>query len=240
MNKALVALVVFVVAAVGAGWWFFAYGGTTSPPLTNEQQKIINTKDERLSLGSSEAPVKIIEYVDVLCPYCAKINQPGEAIPRVIEDYVDTGLAHYEVRLVALASPDSGRAGEGAYCAAEQSRFWQFIDKAYSDTWQQYYSQDKDVSDVDIFEESAINNFAQSVPDLDFTDWRYCMQDNNYAAVMEGNSRDMIELEAHGTPSMVVDGKSYVGTPPYSAFRAVIDASLNEKKAQAEADSDGS
>ena len=62
------------------------------------------------------------------------------------------------------------------------------------------------------------------------------MDNNIYAQTMDDNAKEMVRLEAYGTPTMVVDGKSYTGAPPYPAFQAVINASLNEKKAQEKKD----
>lgn len=217
------------------GWWFFTYGAQPAP-LTEEQKAILKTQDERLSKGSPDAPVKIIEYVDVLCPFCAKASQPGDILPRMMEEYVDTKKAHYEVRLVAKVAPDSQRADEGAYCAAEQDQFWPYLDKAYNDTWKQYYSKDKDAADVPFFQMTTIQTFVRSIPEIDFYRWQRCMDNNIYAQTMDDNAKEMVRLEAYGTPTMVVDGKSYTGAPPYPAFQAVINASLNEKKAQEKKD----
>ncbi|MGO3701693.1 MAG: DsbA family protein [Candidatus Saccharimonadales bacterium] len=222
-----------MVMLVVGGWWFFAERDPGEADLSVEERRaVLSVQDERLSKGSPDAPVTIIEYIDVLCPYCAKASQPGDIIPRMMTEYVDTNKARYEVRLVAKTAPDSERAGQGAYCAAEQKQFWPYIDKAYEDTWRQYYSQDRDVTAVDIFKEASIFTFVRSIPEIDHLRWQACMKSNSYSQTMEDNAAEMSRLKAYGTPTMVVDGKSYTGTPPYEAFRAVINASLNEKKAQ--------
>lgn len=69
-----------------------------------------------------------MEFADILCPYCAKANQ--QVIPQIKSNYIDTGKVHYEVRLVAMIAPDSQHAGEGAYCAAKQGKFWNYLDTA--------------------------------------------------------------------------------------------------------------
>lgn len=232
--KAPIVVSIVAIAMVTAGWAFFTFGGTPAPQLlSSEQQAILKVHDERLSKGSPGAPVKIIDYVDVLCPFCAKSNQPGETVPRIMSDYVDTKKAHYEVRLVAKTAQDSERAGKGAYCAAEQNKFWEYLDTAYSDTWKQYYSQNKDVADVTLFQKNTILSFAKTIPGLDTLKWQECLHDNDYTETMNTNANDMTELGAYGTPTMVVDGKSYSGTPPYSSFQAIINASLNQKKQEA-------
>lgn len=120
------------MALIVCGWLFFSYGGSTQEPLSESDQKVLNVQDKRLTKGDSAAPVKIVEYADILCPYCAKANE--EIIPQIQSNYIDKKQVHYEVRLVAMISPDSQRAGEGAYCAAEQDKFWDYLDAAYQDT----------------------------------------------------------------------------------------------------------
>ena len=237
MRKRTLFFVGIAGLAAAVAWWLFFGSTPAQPNLTaNERQEILAVQDTRLSEGSHDAPVKIIEYVDVLCPYCAKASQPGDIIPSMLEEYVETGKAHYEVRLVAKTAPDSQRAGEGAYCAAEQDAFFAYLDKAYDDTWRQYYSRDADVLDVSMFQEGAIFTFVRSIPEINHLQWQDCMKQNAYADVMNKHADELRRLDAYGTPTMVVDDISYTGTPEYSAFQAVINASLNEKRAHEEAE----
>lgn len=211
-----------------SGWAFFTYGGTTQKPLTDAQQKVLNTQDKRLSKGSENAAVKIVEYADILCPYCAKANK--EIIPQIQSNYIDKRQAHYEVRLVAMIAPDSERAAEGAYCAAEQDKFWDYIDTAYKDTWDNYYSQNKTPQDVSLFSQAKISSFASRV-DLDNPQWQHCMDEGKYKGTITQNQNKMSEIKAYGTPHFIINGQNYNGAPPFPSFKAVIDAELNKSKA---------
>lgn len=228
MKKTLVILGSFIVALIVGGWLFFSYGGSTQEPLSEAEQKVLNVQDERLTKGDKTAPVKIVEYADILCPYCAKANE--EVIPQIQSNYIDKKQVHYEVRLVAMISPDSKRAGEGAYCAAEQNKFWDYLDTAYKDTWNNYYSQNKKPQDVDLFTERNINSFAGRVG-LDTLSWQQCMDSGKYEKTITANQDKMSEMKAYGTPHFIINGNQYSGAPPYSSFKAVIDAELNKSKA---------
>lgn len=210
------------------GWLFFSYGGSKQQPLTKSEQKILDVQDKRLTKGDIDSPVKIVEYADILCPYCAKANE--EIIPRIQSSYIDKKQVHYEVRIVAMISPDSQRAGEGAYCAAEQNKFWDYIDTAYKDTWNNYYSQNKTPEDVELFTERNIYSFASRVG-LDAPSWQQCMDSDKYAKTIADNQAKMIEIKAYGTPHFIINGENYNGAPPFSSFKAVIDAELNRSKA---------
>lgn len=193
--------------------------------MPSEQKKILETKDDRLSLGDSDATVRIVEYVDILCPYCAQANH--EIIPKIKSDFIDSGKVHYEVRLVGMISPDSKRAAEGAYCAAEQDKFWNYIDTAYQKTWDDYYSQDKSAVDIHLFSAVNIADFASSVG-VDRLTWQRCMDRSDYGDTVDRNRSEMTSMNAHGTPHFVINGHGYNGSPPYQSFKAVINSELKK------------
>ncbi|MBP7837146.1 thioredoxin domain-containing protein [Candidatus Saccharibacteria bacterium] len=228
MKKMSIILGIVTVALIAGAWLFFTYGGSKQQPLSESEQQVLAVQDKRLTKGDESAPVKIVEYADILCPYCAKANE--EIIPQVQSNYIDKNQAHYEVRLVAMISPDLQRAGEGAYCAAEQNKFWDYLDTAYKDTWDNYYSQNKTPQDVDLFTERNIFSFASRVG-LDTLLWQQCMDSGKYEKTITANQEKMSEIKAYGTPHFIINGNNYNGAPPFSSFKAVIDAELNKSKA---------
>lgn len=219
---------IVIVTLIAGAWLFFTYGGSKQQPLSESEQQVLAVQDKRLTKGDESAPVKIVEYADILCPYCAKANE--EIIPQIQSNYIDKNQAHYEVRLVAMISPDSQRAGEGAYCAAEQNKFWDYLDTAYKDTWDNYYSQNKTPQDVDLFTERNIFSFASRVG-LDTLSWQQCMDSGKYEKTITANQEKMSEIKAYGTPHFIINGNNYNGAPPFSSFKTVIDLELNKSKA---------
>ena len=232
MNKTVLIAISLLMAAVIAGWSFFTYGGETAKP-TKEQQLILETKDERLSMGEPQAPVRIVEYGDILCPYCAKAHQ--QVVPKIQSNYIEKDKVHYEMRLVGMIAEDSKRAAEGAYCAGEQNKFWDYIDAAYRYTWENYYRHDKDPSEVTLFSSANMPKAALELGVFSGTDniqWQNCVEAERYEETINSNRSDMSKLKAYGTPHFVIDGKGYNGAPPFSAFKAVIEAALNENQAK--------
>ena len=227
MRRLIIATGLGLAIAVGGLWLFFAYGGNTS-----QSQKtpagLLKAADEKLSKGNPDAVVKIVEYADVLCPFCSKVN--AEVLPKIQTDYIAQGKVHYEVRLVAMIAPDSQRAGEGAYCAAEQDKFWSYLDSAYERTWKDYYSNNKSPEEVPLFTQSNIGTFARSVS-LDMFNWDHCMESGKYKQVMLQNQAKMKEIGAFGTPHFIIDDTNYSGAPPYATFKGVIDAALRKAEA---------
>lgn len=81
-------------------------------------------------LGNKNAPVTIIEFADFQCPFCERWFNGTEG--QIIKNYVDSGKAKFIFRNYAFLGQDSVTAAEGAYCANEQGKFWQYHDFMYS------------------------------------------------------------------------------------------------------------
>lgn len=80
-------------------------------------------------LGSPSAPVRLIEYADPQCPYCAlyAVN----VLPTLIYDYVRQGKVQLVYRGLEFLGQDSVTALATATAAASQNRLWNVIDLLY-------------------------------------------------------------------------------------------------------------
>jgi protein-disulfide isomerase len=78
-----------------------------------------------IALGSPDAPVTVVEYADLQCPYCAQWAR--EAFPAIVRDYVRTGRVRIEFRGLAFLGPDSETALRAALAAGEQDRLWDVV-----------------------------------------------------------------------------------------------------------------
>ncbi len=82
-----------------------------------------------LELGSPAAPVHLVEYADLQCPYCGEYAT--QALPQLVTEYVRTGKVSMDFRNLSFVGPDSVRAGRVAAGAAAQDKLWNFIDLMY-------------------------------------------------------------------------------------------------------------
>lgn len=76
-----------------------------------------------VALGRADAPVRLVEFADFQCPYCAAFAR--DALPELVQAYVRAGKVRIELRALAFIGPDSIEARELALGAAEQDRLWQ-------------------------------------------------------------------------------------------------------------------
>lgn len=80
-------------------------------------------------LGSPGAPVTMVEFADLQCPFCAEYHK--KVFPELLDRYVRTGRVRLELRLLRFLGPDSDRLARAAAAAAAQNRMWQFAGLAY-------------------------------------------------------------------------------------------------------------
>jgi protein-disulfide isomerase len=82
-------------------------------------------------LGRPDAPVTIIEFTDLQCPYCARFAT--QTFPKIRRSYVDTGKVRYTSRDLPLPMHEFAvPAAVAARCAGEQGRFWEYREALFA------------------------------------------------------------------------------------------------------------
>jgi protein-disulfide isomerase len=80
-------------------------------------------------LGRPSAPVTVVEYLDLQCPFCRDFVV--EAFPTLVQQYVRTGDVRVQLRGLAFLGPDSERGMKAAQAAGLQNRMFHFVDLLY-------------------------------------------------------------------------------------------------------------
>lgn len=76
-------------------------------------------------LGSPQAPVTLVEYADLQCPYCAQWAR--DTFPAIVDEYVRAGRVRLVLRGLTFLGPDSETALRAALAAGEQDRLWDVV-----------------------------------------------------------------------------------------------------------------
>ena len=171
-------------------------------------------------LGSTSAPVTLVEFGDYQCHFCNVFFHETEG--RILRDYVDTGKVRIIFKDYHIIGPDSVEASHGAHCAGGQGQFWEYHDVLYenwtgeNNGWASY---------------GNLEGFASEMPGLNLEEWVQCMQDKPHSAAILASNRDAKALGLSATPSFFVigpDGEAsrVVGAQPYEFFADVFDAKL--------------
>jgi protein-disulfide isomerase len=123
---ALAALVVVAAVTIAAPGNSSNKGGG-SPAAT--ESALEGIPQSGITLGSPKAPVTMVEFADLQCPFCAEYQR--DVFPTILKRYVRTGKVRLELRLLRFIGPDSDRLARAAVAAGSQNRMWQFVDLAY-------------------------------------------------------------------------------------------------------------
>ncbi len=126
------------------------------------------------SMGDKNASVKVEEFSDFQCPFCGQFALKQE--PGIVKKYVETGKIQLTFIPFSFLGPESVKAAEAAYCAADQGKFWEYHDLIFESqrgenqgafTRNLFVQLAKDLSlDSDKFEECVDNStHAQRVSD---------------------------------------------------------------------------
>jgi protein-disulfide isomerase len=77
---------------------------------------------DKLTLGDPKAPVLLVEFADLQCPYCRQFA--AESWPDIVARYIRTGKVKMELRLTAVLGEDSAKANKAVMAAGLQDRMW--------------------------------------------------------------------------------------------------------------------
>jgi protein-disulfide isomerase len=80
-------------------------------------------------LGAAGAPVTLVEYVDLQCPFCQQFET--EVMPSIVARYVRTGKVKIEARTLAFIGPDSIRGRDAMFAASLQNHAFDFAQLLY-------------------------------------------------------------------------------------------------------------
>lgn len=124
---ALAAVVVVVAVLLAGGDSSDGDKGGGTPAATIAPLR--GVPQSGIALGSPDAPVTMVEFADLQCPFCKEYSE--NVFPELLKRYVRTGKLRLELRLLSFIGPDSDRLARVAAAAAAQNRMWQFVTLAY-------------------------------------------------------------------------------------------------------------
>jgi len=173
-------------------------------------------------LGREEAPVAMVEFSDLQCPYCA--GYALHTFPQIKRAYIDTGKLHYAavdfpLPMHAYAFP----AAVAARCAGEQGKYWQYRDAVFA-------AQSQLASDP--FDALA------SKLGLDVARFKSCRRDIRQDAVVREDLAMARKDGIASTPSFMIgrvvdgefQGEVISGAQSFDEFSARIEALLHKAR----------
>jgi protein-disulfide isomerase len=122
-------VVVGVLIAVSQGGNGNSGGGQSPTSAVQPTTLFDGIAQHGATLGNPNAPLRMVEFVDLQCPFCAQYTR--DVLPTLVQRYVRTGKLSIEMRPLSFIGDDSVTAGKAASAAADRNRLWQFADLVY-------------------------------------------------------------------------------------------------------------
>jgi protein-disulfide isomerase len=223
MKSQYILPITIVVAGVLIAGAVFLVGknGTTPTPQGGKvtARAYDATKDH--ILGNPDAPVKVVEYADLECPYCKTFNN---TMHQVMDYYGASGKVAWVYRPFPLGSIHSKapKEAEAAECAADQggdTTFFKFIDRVYEVT--------PGSNGLDLAQLPIIAKYVG----LDVDTFNQCLSSGKYTKKVQDSYAEAIAAGGQGTPfTLIMVGTDSVvlsGAQQYDSMRAAIDTVLS-------------
>ena len=168
-------------------------------------------------LGSPAAPVTVVEFSDFQCSFCKKFWT--ETLPKLKDTHIKKGQVRFIYRHFAILGKHSLQAGQGAECAGEQGRFWEYHDKLFSNQGGLAFTNAK------------LKQYAQEV-DLKIRPFTQCLESDRFVKKIDGETSVAAFLGARGTPTFFVNGRLLVGAQPFEVFRTAIEEETKKSRSK--------
>jgi protein-disulfide isomerase len=182
------------------------------------QEQILQSGDlPEVAVGRADAPVTIVKYASLTCPYCKKFQ--AELFPQLKREFIDTG----KVRLLIREFPigfQSGAATIAMRCAAPDKQL--VLYEKFLSSQAQWVSQE--VRHDPIFKIAATTGMTRAEFDA-------CYKDQALLGALNKIKERGRNLGIVGTPNFFVGTKLIKGTLEMAQIRELVAAQLGSAPA---------
>jgi len=187
---------------------------SANQPEFNPAQKTPKIVDTDHIKGDKNAPIAMIEYSDIECPYCKKFQPTAQ---QVLDEYKGKVMWVYRHYLV---HPTAQKSTEASECAAElggNDVFWKYLDSLYAQT-EESLTSDK------------LAALAAKEVGLDEAKFKECVDSGKYSQKIQDQMKLGQEEGISGTPGTIIlnvkTGKNLLvpGAYPFEEVKKAIDS----------------
>jgi len=219
-TQVLIGVVVLAILLVAGGAYFLL--GSSSPPAVVASNSVTRggAVPGDMTLGSSKAPITMIEYAAPMCPHCARFN--ADVFPHLRSDYIDKGKVFYIFRVYPIGAPDVS--AEAIARCQPADNYFQFIDLLFRN--QAKWDPENGVTDVHggLIAVSRIAGMSAEQVDA-------CINNQDEQKRIMAVAQDAATTYGvSGTPTLVINGDvQLAGGMPWTELKAKLDSLLAKK-----------
>jgi protein-disulfide isomerase len=144
-------------------------------------------------LGAADAPVTLVEYIDLQCPFCREFEL--EVMPDLIQRYVRPGTLRVELRPIVIIGPDSTRGRNGAIAAGDQNRMFNFTQLTFVN---------QGTENTGWLDDDFVTRTAASIPGLSVPEFLTAMDSTKTADTAAAYDEQAAADGVSGTPTILV------------------------------------
>jgi protein-disulfide isomerase len=195
-----------------------------APPITSPF-----STDERVtlpisnvhSIGSQNAPLTLVEFTDVQCPFCSRFHTT--TFDQLKKAYIDTGKLRFVSRDLPLnIHPYAMKGANASRCAGEQNKFWEMRHLL--------------LLNAATLSDQETDGFANKL-ELDMGRFAACLENQKYFDEIEKDIDDAHSAGINLTPTFLLgkslkegfEGIKIVGVQSFASFEAKIKEFLSAK-----------
>ena len=185
---------------------------TSQPPAEPTSATLTDLKG--YAMGRPDAPLTMVEFTDLQCPYCRQYVTT--TFDEIRKNWIDTGKLRYISRDFPLDfHPQAMAAARAARCAGEQGKFWEMRMLL--------------MRNANLLSPDYINRAASDLK-LDTKAFSACIASTKFDAEIEADTQEGARIGVGGTPTFVIgkttastlQGPMLVGAKPYEQFDAKL------------------
>ena len=207
LDRLVTVVMVAAAAAVATGAVhreFFRVPGasaTTEQPTYYEEWQDWARKG--ILVGDSSADIKILQFVDLQCPFCKRFHDALRNLPPELEDTVAVIFVHYPVAM----HPSAMSAARAVECADTHGKFWEYADAIFRDQ--------------DSLGSKSWGRYAADAGIADTADVAVCVNGTDAFPRIHQGLELGSQIGIRGTPTVVINGW-WLPVAPYESLVATV------------------
>jgi protein-disulfide isomerase len=189
------------------------------PPAPPEPPQIVTlTNMSGYMLGRPDAPLTMIEFTDLQCPFCNRFALT--TFDQLKKEFIDTGKVRFISRDFPLDfHPQAMPAARASRCAGDQGKFWELRETL--------------AKNAPVLSPGYITQQAAALK-LDMKQFDSCVNGTQYDTAIRKDMTEGTGFNVNGTPTFFVgkttaqgfEGLRIVGAQPYAVFKERIEGLL--------------
>lgn len=154
-------------------------------------------------MGKKNAPITIIEFADLQCPYCKDFHD--KILPRIKSEYINKDLVKFVFVNFAFLGDESKDAAMATKCAQDQGKYWEYQDLLYAK---------QSGENTGNFDLKNLKKYALDLG-LITEEFNSCMDSKKYEQLISSESLLASDYGVNSTPTIFINGKRFEGVVPF-------------------------